>query len=190
MRKVWFLCCSSFVLLTSLHTQLNGKMMLKTKKRRDERTIETPFPRTKKQKEITSIITYKKRSWEKERIEGCLYDDFLTALRESFAMKGGQRNNSTIKRRKKTKIYHRSRDFLLVDFAQLILFCFLFLSLLCSCTWDTTSCSCAERLMGQKSNFLFLCPQIANKSYYKKGCLLCEISSQPLPLMGNTAEVF
>lgn len=47
-ESVVFFCCSLFVLLTSLHTQLNGKMMLKTKKRRDERTIETPFLRTKK----------------------------------------------------------------------------------------------------------------------------------------------
>jgi len=50
--------------------------------------------------------------------------------------------------------------------------------------------------MGQKSNFLFLCPQIVNKSYYKnsrRGVYFkssCEISSQPLPRLGNTAEVF
>jgi hypothetical protein len=67
------------------------------KKRQDERTIAISFSREKK-KEFICIINKKKIVRERERIEGCLYDDFLTALGESFCNAREREIKSTIKK--------------------------------------------------------------------------------------------
>jgi hypothetical protein len=77
------------------------------KKRQDERTIAISFSREKK-KEFICIINKKKIVRERERIEGCLYDDFLTALGESFCNAREREIKSTIKKRKRLGISETS----------------------------------------------------------------------------------
>ena len=62
----------------------------------------------KKKKEFICIINKKKIVRERERIEGCLYDDFLTALGESFCNARERVIKSTIKKRKRLGISETS----------------------------------------------------------------------------------
>lgn len=100
-----------YYLLVCTSNWIKKKTMLKNererKKRQDERTIAISFSREKK-KEFICIINKKKIVRERERIEGCLYDDFLTALGESFCNAREREIKSTIKKRKRLGISETS----------------------------------------------------------------------------------